>query len=181
MATVGLGDTEPQLAVYIANRPGLTEYQALAAQRPLLAGEIACIGQACGNGWRKVFNVYAKLLFALRAAGLDLVRSQQRWQHYRDHRLLQQGSGTALQFSAPMLGFSRPRIQIICGRTYANLLDEQHGLGLQWLDRQFAVQPTFGLFVCPYFDYRQLSDCKILHLVELITCYQLKQPTEAHP
>jgi hypothetical protein len=61
----GLGDQYAQFNVYIANIPAFSEYSSLGCIKPLSSGEIHAIGLACGNGWRKVFNVYAKLLFAL--------------------------------------------------------------------------------------------------------------------
>ncbi len=61
----GLGDLCAQFNVYIANRPNFSEYSNLDIVSSLSSGEIHGIGQACGNGWRKVFNVYAKLVFAL--------------------------------------------------------------------------------------------------------------------
>ena len=64
-ALAGLGDTSARLRVYVGNRPPMQEYAHLTEIQPLCRGEIALINQACGNGWRNVFNVYAKLLFAL--------------------------------------------------------------------------------------------------------------------
>jgi hypothetical protein len=62
---VGFGDKDFTIAVYIANKPNMVEYQNLVEVLPLVSGEIDLINQACGNGWRKVFNVFAKFLFAL--------------------------------------------------------------------------------------------------------------------
>ena len=42
------------------------------------------------------------------------------------------------------------------------------GLILTWLDNDFAINPDIGLIVCPYFDYRQLSNIKIESLAELM-------------
>lgn len=166
----GLGDPDARFRVYVANRPPMLEYQALAQIQPLCRGEIALINQACGNGWRKVFNVYAKLLFALPQTPLFTFHQHAAsWQDYRDSRLLQNGSDTALLFSAPQLEPITDRIHIIAGRIFAKALLEQ-GLAaqLQWLNAEFAIDKRQRLLVCPYFDYRQLNNEKIDYLVGLI-------------
>nr|WP_232849845.1 hypothetical protein [Bowmanella yangjiangensis] len=171
--TVGLGDTNALIKVYIANRP--MPYQHLSVCQPIVIGDIAELGRACGNGWRKVFNVYAKLVFALQAQDIKLASGTPNWQHYRDNHLLQAGSATALLFSPPVLDEQQQAIQIISGRTYANALNKQQSLGLFWLTPEFAVNPRYRLFVCPYFDYRQLSNDKIGYLQSLLGEY-LAQP-----
>ncbi|WP_102796748.1 DUF6942 family protein [Bowmanella denitrificans] len=168
---VGLGDSNAQFKVYIANRPKLPQYLSLSSQLTLKQNDIATIGQACGNGWRKVFNVYAKLMFALQAQGVHLAHGFSSWQQYRDQRMLQSQSSTALMFSPPVLDEQQPAIQVICGRTYAQQLDAEYGLRLFWLNAEFAVSPMYRLFVCPYFDYRQLSNLKIAYLQTLIGEY----------
>jgi hypothetical protein len=95
----GLGDPYAQFKVYIANRPNFAEYATLDWVNPLFSGNIYTIGQACGNGWRKVFNVYAKLIFALNVENTVSLQNSQNWQSYRDHALLQNGSNTSLLFS----------------------------------------------------------------------------------
>jgi hypothetical protein len=58
------------------------------------------------------------------------------------------------------------------GKTYAKqslpVLAIEPLVNLQWLDADFAVDPEHGIIVCPYFDYRQLSNSKIDRLVDLI-------------
>ena len=39
--------------------------------------------------------------------------------------------------------------------------------GAKWLDSRFAINDA-GMIVCPYFDYRQLSDERIRYLVSLL-------------
>jgi hypothetical protein len=166
----GLGDVCAQFNVYIANRPAFSDYSNLGCIKPLSAGEIHAIGLACGNGWRKVFNVYAKLLFALHAENIVSLQSSQSWQHFRDHVLLQDSSNTRLLFLAPKLDNIEDSnsnvIHIIMGKTYANSLNLPYSL--TWLDHEFAIDIYNKLLVCPYFDYRQLSNIKIMRLVELI-------------
>lgn len=166
----GFGCPQYQLAVYIGNQPNMIEYQNLVKIQSLTTGEITAIGQACGNGWRKVFNVYAKLIFALNPNTIDLKGRSSNWQQYRDAQLLQKNSFTALLFSAPELSSAKQTIHIICGKTHANYLIESQQLaaGLNWLDHEFAIDKLNRLIVCPYFDYRQLSNIKIERLSKLI-------------
>lgn len=165
----GFGDAQAQLRVYVAKRPPMQEYAYLTAVQPLLQGEIALINQACGNGWRKLFNVYAKLLFALPASFGFLERASS-WQAYRDSMLLQAGSDTALLFSPPQLTPTNNTLHIIAGRTHAkDLIEAGLPLQLNWLNAEFAVDPHNRVLVCPYFDYRQLNNEKIGYLVQLMT------------
>jgi hypothetical protein len=171
----GLGDPCAQFNVYIANRPNFSEYPNADYVNPLSAGEIYVVGQACGNGWRKVFNVYAKLVFALNVENIVPLRGAQSWQNYRDHTLLQNSSNTNLLFSTPQLtdvnGKNRKNLHIVMGKTYAKSLSLP--LSLKWLDHEFAIDKDNKLLVCPYFDYRQLSNIKIIRLVELIKSLKL--------
>lgn len=171
---IGFGAQQFNFAVYIANRPNLAEYQDIGSVVSLQKNEIYSIGQACGNGWRKVFNVYAKLLYALESTSINQVFVDYRkgcscWQELRDQYLLQANSDSALLFSPPQLSVNSNTIHIICGRTYAKQLISQ-GLDTQlsWLDQEFAIDHQQNIIVCPYFDYRQLSNIKIIRLVELI-------------
>ena len=98
-------------------------------------------------------------------------REYDNWQAYRDQRLLQADSNTALIFSAYQ---STPPehniIHLVMGRTYASSL--QLPVSLQWLDKEFACDLEHQLIVCPYFDYRQLSNSKIIHLVDLLSQFK---------
>lgn len=165
LPAIGLGNAQATLKVYIANRPNYSHYPALNSVVRLTESEIDQIGATCGNGWRKVFNVYAKFVFAL---GHDDAKAFASWQQYRDKRLLQSNSDTSLLFSVPDLTCNA--IHIVMGRTYAKALLKQSlsHIALDWLDDEFAVCKTNKLIVCPYFDYRQLSNIKIIRLVELV-------------
>ena len=190
----GLGDNQFSFAVYIANQPAMSEYQSLTQLKALQNGELHAIGQACGNGWRKVFNVYAKLLYALDKNDFTFATLAPTWQQYRDQYLLQANSGTALIFSPPILKTSKAvkklktsmpeplktdrsnisaikTLHIICGRTYAKQLINEGKLAteLLWLDEEFAVDIQQGVVVCPYFDYRQLSNIKIQRLSMMLS------------
>ncbi|WP_430462865.1 DUF6942 family protein [Thalassolituus sp. LLYu03] len=185
---IGLGNAGAGFQVYIENRPPLPQYQNLTELRAMQPGEIAAIAQETGNHWRKIFNVYAKLVFAVNPAGFS------RWQDLRDQQLLQQGSGQALLFSPPDVsvktagdtqsGSGQPgTVRLLLARKYADALgltvDEvkvshssgrgdwagEEGRSWRWLDADFAVHKASGLILCPYFDYRQLSDVRIQRLV----------------
>ncbi len=173
MTNIGFGDTHFNFAVYIANKPNMLEYQNLYQVTSLVQGEINVINQACGNGWRKVFNVYAKLLYALDKKSFNYSTNAATWQDYRDKYLLQTHSKTALLFSAPQLSANtenKDLVHIICGKGHAKALINNGKLvaNLVWLDEEFAIDSENKLIVCPYFDYRQLSNIKIERVAELL-------------
>ena len=172
MSNIGFGDKNFTFAVYIANKPAMSEYQHLDEVTALIDGEINVINQACGNGWRKVFNVYAKLLYCLDKNYFKFTT----WQMYRDNYLLQGKSGTALLFSEPQLcnesqlSSNDEVVHIICGKGHAKSLINNKKIicNLVWLDDEFAIDKENKLIVCPYFDYRQLSNIKIERLAHLL-------------
>lgn len=170
MNNIGLGCSSFTIAVYIANKPNMFEYQQLSSILPVTSGEITAINAACGNGWRKVFNVYAKLLYVLDNKNFNYSSLATTWQKYRDTFLLQQDSNTALLFSSPQLEKNKSSLHIICGKTYAKHLLASKKLiaNFDWLDDEFAIDRTQNLIVCPYFDYRQLSNIKIERLANLL-------------
>ncbi|SHH78173.1 DUF6942 family protein [Ferrimonas marina] len=166
--TVGLGCADARLRVHIGNRPALAPFDQPDGVMALTNGEIAAIGQACGNGWRKVFSVYAKLVHQLPQSLFEAGQGRQRWQQYRDAQLLQPGSETALLYSPPVAQPAEPCWQILMGRGYGSEVAAQAGIPLTWLDGQFAVSPNHGVILCPYFDYRQLTNARIERLVALM-------------
>lgn len=161
---IGLGNANAAIKVYIENRPPLPFYQELTHCYALQSGDIANIAEQTGNHWRKIFNVFAKLEFE---------RSPQQftsWQQLRDETLLQVKSQQCLVFSsptAPLIANDKASIHILMGKTYAT----KQGLATQcyWLNEYFAINEQQRLIICPYFDYRQLSNIKITQLVKLIT------------
>lgn len=172
---IGFGSSDYQIAVYIANRPPILEYQALTQLTALTTGEITHIGLHCGNGWRKVFNVYAKLLYALDVQQFNFASFASTWQQYRDGFLLQAHTKTALLFNAPQLISIKHNtevkpIHIIMGKTYAKSLLNTGALDIEltWLNNEFAINYLQRVIICPYFDYRQLSNVKIDKLAQLI-------------
>ena len=168
MISIGLGCNHYSIGICIENAPPLTEYRQLDSITPLINDEIRSIGQQCGNGWRKVFNVYAKLLFALPAEKFTFSKLADSWQDYRDLYLLQAHSKTALLFTPPVP--TTNSIHIIAGRTYAKklLANTLKVPDLIWLNEEFAISKNSRLIVSPYLDYRQLSNIKIEFLVKLI-------------
>ncbi|MGJ8580882.1 MAG: DUF6942 family protein [Psychromonas sp.] len=173
---IGFGDKQFTFAVYIGNQPAMLEYESLTKIEALSKGDIEEISKVCGNGWRKVFNVYAKLLYALDKEHFTFSLLAPTWQSYRDDFLLQENSQTALIFSAPNLSkvnhqqIQFTQLHIICGRTYAKQLIDSGLLESQlvWLDEEFAIDVAQRIIVCPYFDYRQLSNIKIKRLSHLL-------------
>ncbi|WP_250884174.1 hypothetical protein [Glaciecola sp. XM2] len=169
-----LGDEHATFKVYIGNRPDYMFAHHAQPYCELRTGEIDACAKQCGNGWRKVFNVYAKLVYALAAPSLlsPLGNSRHQpssWQSYRDDSLLQANSKTALCFVPPNLE-ALNALHLVMGKGYANTLDLPNDLA--WLNHEFAISEQHSLIVCPYFDYRQLSNVKILFLVDLITRLQ---------
>ncbi len=167
LPNIGFGDANAPFRVYLAAPPPMPAYQHLSRITPLQAGDIAQIYRECGNGWRKIFNVYAKLLFALPAVPFAFQGNATSWQQFRDTRLLQAQGQCALCFDAPQLnggGF-----HLIAGRMLAKQLIAQ-GLQAQlhWLNTEFAVDPTHRLLVTPFFDYRQLNNEKIVITAKLL-------------
>ncbi|MBB1288894.1 hypothetical protein H5085_10220 [Pseudoalteromonas sp. SR43-6] len=173
---VGLGEYNFNVAVYVAKAPPMPYFETLQSIEPVIKEQINTINQHCGNGWRKVFNVYAKVLFALPSEHYSFAKQATTWQQYRDEFLLQKNSKTALLFSAPDISkaSNKNQLHIIAGRTHAKNLLQQGKLHAQfdWLNDEFAIDTTNNIIVCPYFDYRQLSNIKIARLSELVA--QLK-------
>jgi len=165
MKAYGLGIADAALQVFIANRPPLPEYEQLQSLSPMQPGDIARIAAETGNHWRKIFNVYAKLVTAIKQQQ-GLLPDTMRWQDYRDQQLLQAGSDESLLFSPPDLTHKENCQRLLLGKGYATTLKMDDSL--VWYDDSFAVHQPSGVVVCPYFDYRQLSDAKIQRLVEIL-------------
>lgn len=162
----GIGDTNSQFVVYLGNRPDFADLATINHVRPVNTHEIADIGNQCGNGWRKVFNVYAKLIYAMQAR-MHCTAHFNSWQAWRDEQLLRADSNSLLLFSPPILAeLNGDKIHVLMGKGWA----AQCGLNEQlfWLNQDFAIINKQNFIVCPYFDYRQLNNQKILYLCELL-------------
>lgn len=194
---IGLGNINItnglSVCVYTANRPPIEPYTQQTDLMPIVSDEIYNIAQLTGNHWRKVFNVYAKLMFTFfellnkRSVMLEASHPFTRalecpsWQAYRDTQLLQANSQSTLLFSLPDIQAINT-VHIVMGKGYAEQLgypcvepytvDHQH--------QDFAVYAHQNLIVCPYFDYRQLSNIKIEALVELMLAMIVKNKIGEH-
>ena len=184
---IGLGDIEQgnhelNIQVYIANRPPMMPYETLDHCMAMGLGEIAAIGQHTGNHWRKVFNVYAKLMFEfIQLASqrvpdhlslqhyFKMLAPYSTWQNYRDQCLLQEASATALLFSSPMFDTNNT-LHLIMGKGYAQQLGFEYEppFVVEHHHGDFACYPEQNVILCPYFDYRQLSNDKIVTLANLM-------------
>ena len=182
---IGFGDENADFVVYIDKLPPAEPWQYLQTIQPLDATEIDTINQYCGNGWRKVFNVYAKLLFAVDPQGYLS------WQQLRQEHLLQANSNHALivqngqQFTP--LTSANNRVQLIMGKTFGWRIAQQLQCDVQAVFAAAPAKPLsltkhsthdfcFAQFkqqeqcfiICPYFDYRQLTNQRITELVSII-------------
>ena len=161
----GLGNPKAKFNVFLENSLPLSPYSTASEVIPVSPGELSAIGQQTSNHWRKVFNVYAKLLQALYPE--EIIR----WQDYRDDTMLGITSNQSLIYS-PVNFQSLPQdsINIIMGKTYAT----KQGIASHcyWDTPDFAVNKSKQIIICPYFDYRQLTNEKIKRLayyIQLIT------------
>jgi hypothetical protein len=160
---IGFGPKHIGIALYIANRPEIDGFPNGDSLQPLASGDVAYVGQHTSNHWRKIFNVSAKFLFELYSTHVPL-DSIDTWQAYRETRLFQAESHEALLFSPPCFD-QTGLIHIIAGKTYAQQLALPP---LTWLDEHFAINMEQRIIVCPYLDYRQLSNARITTLVALV-------------
>ncbi|PTY38608.1 hypothetical protein BGP77_10510 [Saccharospirillum sp. MSK14-1] len=156
---IGLGDSQARLVVFAPHRPPLEAYQQLNGVKPMAPGELAALVEATGNHWRKIVNLYAKLLHQLEPV-------ESRWQDCRDQRLLQAGSGCALLFSPPPLA-SSDAWQLVMGKAYAEACSLDRLADLR-TDDGFRWSPSRRLILTPYFDYRALSNARLDDLYRLI-------------
>lgn len=168
LAFSGLGDADADFFVHLANRPPMDEFSNHDGLLPLLPGDIYRIGQETGNHWRKIFNVYAKLVFEL---GGDRTKKNVTWQKYRDDTMLQAGSGVALVFGGlnhenHVSAENKSILRLVMGKQFAEDSSFWTYDG-KWLDDSFAINSK-GWILCPYFDYRQLSNARISTLVSIL-------------
>ena len=174
-----VGHSNLMIKVYLANRPPLAEYLNTDVIDHLPVGEISRIATETGNHWRKIFNVYAKLIYCLaEKTNHPLLQEYASWQEYREQALLQEGSNTELHLDNISLSTSLGKastgpvktVRIVMGKSFSERL--LVGVTVEWLDKDFAINNDLGIVVCPYFDYRQLSNIKIERLADLILTLQ---------
>ena len=163
---ISVGDSIATLHVSMEKAPlWFTEYNVRCSE-PLRPGDIQLIGLHGGNGWRKVFNPYAKLCFALNFNG---VQRYETWQGYRDRQLLQADSRTALHCNPVTVNADGQTLNIVMGKSFADKL-ALAGQGI-WLTPHIALCRDAPCFITPYFDYRQLTNARLDTLVVLIREY----------
>ncbi len=113
-SATGLGDASPLLVVCAPHRPPTLEPSQRKQLSPLSGDDLNQLVLAGGNHWRKIFNLYAKLLHGLTPLAPD-------WQSCRDWRLLRSGSACALVFEQGW----RPepgQLCLVMGQTYGRSL-----------------------------------------------------------
>lgn len=161
------------IKVFTANRPPLKEYDDINELSAIEVGEIYRVALKTGNHWRKIFNVYAKLMYSLAVKESDKqVLFYKTWQRYRDEKLLQECSSTQLHFNHDGLGAALSiadpgSIRIVMGKAFAESV--LASTEVIWMDKDFAINKKLAIVVCPYFDYRQLSNVKIETLAKLVS------------
>jgi hypothetical protein len=167
---IGIGDSDFKIAVCIGNRPDTQLFQSLTGILPFSKHALTDTVNQTGNHWRKIFNIYAKLMNEIEGLPFET------WQEFRDRKLLTEGSRHAIIFSdvSSCLADSS-RIIIVSGKTYA----QAQGVleNCTELSGGFFFDVTRKLVVTPYFDYRQLSNAKINELVSLLREKLLYQPS----
>lgn len=164
----GLGAPNAQLTVYIENTPPLEEYQQLHYRKLMTYEDILDINRQAGNGWRKIFNVYAKFLFELCPVLPAMFTT---WQEFREQALLQSQSNHCLLMSQDKPSFHQRQqqannVHIIAGKGYAEKLGVAESS--HWLTPHFAIDEIKQVIVCPFFDYRQLTNERITMLCRLV-------------
>ncbi|MEX1215631.1 hypothetical protein [Saccharospirillum sp.] len=160
LTATGFGDPSPLLVVCAPHRPPSVELEYSKSISPLSGDDLHQLIQAGGNHWRKIFNLYAKLLHGLLPLEPD-------WKSCREQRLLRSGAACALVFE--QLWTPKPgQLCLVMGQTY--------GRSLGWLasdqvlpaEHPFVQHPEQTVIVTPYFDYRQLSNARLAILVNQI-------------
>lgn len=168
---IGLGATTPKISFYIGNIPDFIGFNTPTHFRPAELSELAYIVSNTSNHWRKVFNVYAKVMWQwLNLTDPDQVNQLEKcgvtsWQHYRDNRLFQREGNEALIFSAFDPKYSRSHLHVFAGKTYGH---QQYPHNLIEVNQQFWISPSNKLIIAPYPDYRQLTNARIDFLISLL-------------
>ena len=168
-----IGSDNPKLVVLINhNLPeGTAKNQSNGKAVPLTEDWMDQIIAAGGNNWRKIFNIYAKLCFSLLENNRENSEIQD-WQTYRSNCLLVSNtpyqlvclSGEALKSFYERL--DTDTLVLITGKKCASELAITERL--HWIDQDFAQAIGRNGLLCPYFDYRQLSNIKLEKLTGLI-------------
>lgn len=169
MGAAGLGGIRSSsrfgLCLYLPHRPDMPEYAQLQHIRLLKSGDIAAIINSCGNHWRKIFVIFAKLACAIDSRGLD-------WKHYMNEHLLQASGQEQLLFVSADFCLDDADARMIhlvsgkaCAESFARLP------ACASISEDFSINGAGNVVITPYFDYRQLSNAKIEYLLGLLNTY----------
>ncbi len=161
MTAIGIGDPNAWIYIHCPHRPPLAEYEQRTTLLPAEPQELETLVAHTDNHWRKIINLYAKLMHELNA-------THAQWQHYRDNQLLQAHSGTALMFSMPET--AQNRLTLVMGQAFATQcgISEARFPDLKLWQDNFRYSLSHRLILTPYFDYRQLSNKALKELAGLI-------------
>ncbi|BCE00968.1 DUF6942 family protein [Marinicellulosiphila megalodicopiae] len=157
----GFGATDGTFTVYCANTPSTT---ALDPHKitPICYQDIEQINSDNGNGWRKIFNVYAKILFEINSMTFK------DWQSLRNEYLLQTHCAHSLILN-PIDITKTQNVQLIMGKGFAlSFFDEPD---IQWITPKIAhvkLADYPNTFITPYFDYRQFNNADITEFANII-------------
>lgn len=156
-----VGTEHPKWILHIENKPPIDEFRETIS-RPLVLGEAADIIKQTSNHWRKVFSIMAKISFAL------FETNCRTWQEYRDTKLLTVEGFERLDFAPFSQSQQSGAIHLIGGFTYAKQqIDFNQLVVHQECEKLFSLVSSRCL-VTPYFDWRQLNNAILEHLLVLM-------------
>jgi hypothetical protein len=128
----------------LPNRPNQKMYLNKRILKNLKVGEVKFIINECGNHWRKIFSIFAKICFSLNPV-------TESWQEYRDNILLTSKCIGSISFTKKILKPSND-IMILSGKE-------------SWT---ISKENSLNIFNTPYFDYRQFPNKEIDLLISQI-------------
>lgn len=147
--------TDKKLILYTATRPPMARF-ADCESLSLASGEVCEIIAECGNHWRKIFSIFAKLSFAL------VEHDCKTWQEYRDLVLLTEQGSELIVFEHHLVEAPADAIHFISGQKHFAEFDLND---FSPLDDDAKVLENGQILQTPYFDYRQLNNALIEQLV----------------
>ena len=150
--------TDKKLILYTASRPPMARFDDVKSLT-LCSGEVVEIITECGNHWRKIFSILAKLSFALSEHNCKT------WQDYRDQVLLSEEGNEIIVFGHQLIEASEESIHLISGQKHF----AEFNLDLepfQPLDLEAKVLSNGKILQTPYFDYRQFNNALIDQVLE---------------
>lgn len=133
------------IILYIPNKPDLENFKNRRGLKNLKKSDVNFIISECGNHWRKIFTIFAKICFNFN----PITKS---WKEYRDTILLTNKCIGSISFSKSVVQNSGDFI-LLSGKE-------------SWKIDSSNNNNTFKL---PYFDYRQFSNEKIKTLITEIS------------